>query len=122
MPQRNREIQELLIDYADALRDGCIPDFLKSLTREEAIRIASSAEFWQGTETTRILNSVAFGDKAVTPDVGLFISRVNAAIACRLKKARVPISRDGPVKRSARSRPTLRQNSGQAQIRAEDLL
>jgi len=117
MPQIDREIQELLVDYAGALRDGCMPDFLKSLTREEAGRIASSAEFWQATEVTRILNSVGFADKAVTPDVGLFISRVNAAIACRLKKARA----SSPVKRSPDrsrgSRPTT-----QAQIRAEDLL
>jgi len=117
MPQTDREIQELLVDYAGALRDGCMPDFLKSLTREEADRIASSAEFWQATEVTRILNSVGFADKAVTPDVGLFISRVNAAIACRLKKARA----SSPVKRSPdRSRGT--KPTTQAQIRAEDLL
>lgn len=88
MPNINREIQELLVDYAGALRDGCIPDFLKSLTRQEADKIASSSEFWEATEVTRILNSVGFADKAVTPDVSLFISRVNAEIASRLKKGK----------------------------------
>ena len=88
MADRNRQIQELLVDYAGALRDGCIPDFLKSLKREEAKRIASSWDFWDATEITRILNSVGFADKAVTPDVSLFISRVDAEIASRLKKAK----------------------------------
>ncbi len=107
MPQINREIQELSIDYADALRDGCLPNFLKSLTREEADRIASSAEFWDAAEIARVLASVAFADKAVTPDVGLFISRVNAAIACRLKKARA----SSPARRSTRARPAPKTES-----------
>lgn len=89
MSDTNREIQELLVDYAGALRDGCIPTFLKSLTREEANRIASSQEFWEAAETTRILNSVGFADKVTTPNVSLFISRVNDKIASRLKKVRV---------------------------------
>ncbi|MEJ2648643.1 MAG: hypothetical protein P8016_09580 [Sedimentisphaerales bacterium] len=88
MSDINREIQELLVDYAGALRDGCIPAFLKSLTREEGMRIASSSEFWDATEIVRVLNGVAFADKAVTADVGLFMSRVNANIVSRLKKAR----------------------------------
>jgi len=114
MPEADREIQELLIDYAGALRDGCIPNFLKSLTREEADRIASSTEFWQATEVTRILNGVGFADKAVTPDVGLFISRVDAAIACRLKKARA----SAPAKRSTRARPTPKTDAALADRRA----
>jgi hypothetical protein len=89
----NRTIQELLVDYAGALRDGCIPTFLKSLTREEAERIASSNEFWDATEVVRILNSAGFAGEAVTPDVGLFISRVDANIASRLKKAKAPSRR-----------------------------
>ena len=36
MANTNREIQELLADYAGALRDGGLPGFLKSLTRDEA--------------------------------------------------------------------------------------
>lgn len=88
MPDTNREIQELLVDYAGALRDGSIPAFLKSLTRQEGLRIASSREFWDSAEVVRYLNSAGFADKFATPDVGLFISRVDAKIGSRLKKAR----------------------------------
>ena len=102
MPDTNREIQELLADYAEALRDGSLPVFLKSLTREEGRRITSSREFWEGTEMARVLNSAGFADKAVTPDVGLFISRVDAKIASRLKKSRGSSrARRGSIKRSA---------------------
>ncbi len=87
MANMNREIQELLADYGVALRDGCLPGFLKSLTREEAKSIQASEEFWEATEVVRLMNSAGFGDKAVTPDVGLFISRVDAAIVSRQKKA-----------------------------------
>ncbi len=87
MPDTHREIQELLADYAGALRDGCLPSFLKSLTREEARRIRDSRDFWEATEVVRLMNSAGFGDRVVTPDVGLFISRVDAGIASRLKKA-----------------------------------
>ena len=62
--------------------------FLKSLTREEGQSIASSGEFWDAAEIVQILNSTAFAEKAVTADVGLFMSRVNANIVSRLKKAR----------------------------------
>jgi hypothetical protein len=101
----NREIQELLADYAGALRDGCIPTFLKSLTREEAKRIRASEDFWEAAEIVRLMNSAGFGDSLVTPDVGLFISRVDAAVASRLKKAGAP-TRDrsrspAPVARSS---------------------
>lgn len=88
MRDTNREIQELLVDYAEALRDGCIPAFLKSLTREEAQRISSSREFWDAAEIVRIINSVGFADKAVTPNVSLFISRVDAKVTSRRKKAK----------------------------------
>ncbi len=88
MSGTNREVHELLVDYTDALRDGCIPAFLKSLTREEADRIASSWEFWDATEISRILNGVGFADKAVAPNVSLVISRVDAEIASRLKKSK----------------------------------
>jgi hypothetical protein len=90
MEQMNRTIQELLVDYAEALRDGSIPVFLKSLTRDEGQRILSSREFWDAADVTRVLNSVGFADKAATPNVSLFISRVDAEIASRLKKARAP--------------------------------
>ena len=107
MSESNREIHELLVDYAGALRDGCIPTFLKSLTRQEAERIASSWEFWDASEVSRILNGIGFADKAVAPNVSLFISRVDAEIASRLKKAKA--SPHG--KRSARARSvTKREN------------
>ena len=90
MANIERTIQELLVDYAGALRNGSIPVFLKSLTREEGRRIASSREFWEGTDIVRVLNGAGFADKAVKPDVGLFISRVDAEIASRLKRAKAP--------------------------------
>jgi len=87
MANLNREIQELLADYAAALRDGSLPGFLKSLTRDEARCIGDSEDFWEATEVVRLMNGVGFGEKAAAPDVGLFISRVDAAIASRMKKA-----------------------------------
>ncbi|MDI9431457.1 MAG: hypothetical protein RBR19_12010 [Sedimentisphaerales bacterium] len=87
MANLNREIQELLADYGVALRDGCLPAFLKSLTREEARAIRESDDFWAATEMVRLMNSAGFGDKVVAPDVGLFISRVDAAIVSRQKRA-----------------------------------
>ncbi len=90
MADTNRKIQELLSDYAGALRDGCVPAFLKSLTRHEGKLVASSNEFWEATEVVRILNDVGFADKAVTADAGLFISRVDANIVSRSKKAKTP--------------------------------
>ena len=88
MSDIDREIQELLADYAQALRDGSIPAFLKSLTRKEGRKMATEPEFWDAAEVVRYLNSAGFADKAVTPDVGLFMSRVDAKIASRLKRAR----------------------------------
>lgn len=88
MANINREIQELLADYAAALRDGSLPGFLKSLTREEAKCIGDSDDFWDATEVVRLMNGAGFGEKVVTPDVGLFISRVDAAIVSRMKKAK----------------------------------
>jgi hypothetical protein len=90
MANVNREIQELLADYAVALRDGCLPSFLKSLTREEARCVKESPEFWDAAGMVRLLNSAGFADKLVTPDVGLFTSRVDARIASRQKEPRVP--------------------------------
>ena len=87
MANAHREVQELLADYASSLRDGCLPTFLKSLTRDEAKRIRESPEFWEATEVVRLMNSAGFGDKLMTPDVSLFISRVDAGISSRIKKA-----------------------------------
>lgn len=89
MANMDREIQELLADYAVALRDGCLPGFLKSLSRDEAKCIKGSEKFWEATEVVRLMNSAGFGEKVVAPDVGLFISRVDAAIVSRQKKAQV---------------------------------
>ncbi len=104
MSDTKREIQELLVDYAGALRDGCIPSFLKSLTREEGKLIASSEQFWDATEIVRVLNGVGFADKAVTADVGLFMSRVDANIVSRLKKARASSQRKRPSRLTSQKR------------------
>ncbi|UCG59520.1 MAG: hypothetical protein JSU70_08395 [Phycisphaerales bacterium] len=98
MLKMNRETQDLLADYAGALRDGRVPTFLKSLTRHEAQTIASSHDFWDAAEITRVLNSVAFAGKAVTPNVHLFVSRVDARLASRLKKARSPSRQEHNVR------------------------
>jgi len=108
MSGTNREIQELLVDYADALRDGCIPTFLKSLTREEAERIKASQDFFDATEVARVLNSVGFADKAVAPNVSLFISRVDAEIASRLKKAKAVSPARGRARARSRGRKIRR--------------
>ena len=50
--------------------------------------IALAPEFWDAAEVVRYVNSAGFADKTATPDVGLFISRVDAKIASRMKKAR----------------------------------
>jgi hypothetical protein len=88
MADMNRKIQELLSDYAEALRDGCLPVFLKSLTRQEGSEMASSKEFWDAAQVVRALNGVGFADKAAIADARLFASRVDANIASRLKKAK----------------------------------
>ena len=108
MSEANREIHELLVDYAGALRDGCIPSFLKSLTREEARNVASSNEFWDAAEVVRTLNSVGFADKAVTTNVSLFISHVDAKIASRLKKLKA----SPPGKRPRRFASQKRSSGG----------
>ncbi|MHC4060789.1 MAG: hypothetical protein ACYSUC_04610 [Planctomycetota bacterium] len=90
MADINRTVQDLLVDYAGALRDGSIPVFLKSLTREEGQRVASSRDFWEAAEVVRLLNGAGFADKAVAPNVSLFTSRVDAEIASRLRKAKAP--------------------------------
>jgi hypothetical protein len=88
MADTNRKIQELLCDYAGALRDGCLPVFLKSLTRQEGEELTTSKEFWDAAEVVRVLNGVGFADKAAIADARLFASRVDANIASRLKKAK----------------------------------
>jgi hypothetical protein len=84
----DREPQELLADYADALRDGRIPGFVRTLTGREAKAMAEKEDLGRAVEMARILNLGAFADKVVWPDVGLFISRVDAKIASRLQHGR----------------------------------
>ena len=86
----NRTIEDLLTDYAEALRDGYVPVFLRSLLSGEGKAIHRSREFWESTEVVRILNWLCFAEKATTPDVSLFISRTNARIRTRLKRMRRP--------------------------------
>ena len=104
MSKINRDIQELLVDYAGALREGCIPTFLKSLTREEGQSISSCDQFWDAAEVVRIMNDTGFADKAVTADVGLFISRVDANIVSRMKKAKASSKHKRPRHLQKRSR------------------
>lgn len=87
----NRKIEDLLTDYAEALRDGYVPVFLRSLLRDEGKAIHHSREFWESTEVVRILNWMSFADKAPIPDVSLFISRTNARIRTRLRRMRRPL-------------------------------
>jgi hypothetical protein len=87
MSDHNRNIEQLLIDYAGALRDGEISTFLKSLTRDEAEELTDSMEFPEAAEVARLLNSVHFAEKVAEPNVGLFMSRVDAKIASRAKQA-----------------------------------
>jgi len=88
MADTNRKIQELLSDYAGALRDGCLPVFLQSLSRQEGKELSSSREFWEAAEVVRVLNGIGFADKAAIADARLFASRVDANVASRLKKAK----------------------------------
>jgi len=93
MDKKNRTIAELLVDYADSLRDGSIPTFLKSLTRQEGRQISSSKDFWEAARMARDINEAGFAEKSIKPNVSLFISRVDAEIASRIKKARAPSGR-----------------------------
>ena len=102
MSNTNRTIDELLADYAAALRDGCIPIFLKSLTPKEASQIASSEEFRDAAQMARALNGVAFtGKVAITTNVSRFIERVDAEITSRMRKSKAPQR----AKHSLKSRP-----------------
>lgn len=91
-----RHTHDLLIDYAEALRDGSLPTFLKSLSKFEAREVLPIPSFWHAAEVVRILNCVAFADGITHPSLDLFIIRVDAKIASRLKKGRKP----APVKKS----------------------
>ena len=90
MSMKDRTVQELLADYAGAMRDGGIPTFIKSLKRDEVWRMTCSADFRDAAETARILNQAGFSDKIAVPDTSLFVSRVNVRILSRTKRSRGP--------------------------------
>jgi hypothetical protein len=93
MFEQYRETHDLLVDYAEALRDGNLPTFLKSLSKFEAQDILPVGAFWQAAEIVRTLSSVAFGEGITHPSVDLFLSRVDAKIATRAKNAATPARR-----------------------------
>lgn len=87
MSDHQRDIEQLLMDYAGALRDGEISTFLKSLSRVEAECLTDSMEFPEAAEVVRLLNATHFAEQVAEPNVGLFLSRVDAKIASRAKQA-----------------------------------
>ena len=86
-----RQTHDLLVDYAEALREGSLPTFLKSLSRFEARHVLPLANFWRAAETIRLINSIGFADGMTIPSMDLFIVRVNTRIAARRKKAETPV-------------------------------
>jgi hypothetical protein len=90
MFEEYREMHDLLVDYAEALRDGSLPTFLKSLSKFEARHVMPVAGFWHAAEIVRMLNCVAFAEGITHPSLDLFIIRVDAKIASRAKQARRP--------------------------------
>jgi hypothetical protein len=100
MFEQYRETHDLLVDYAQALRDGNLPTFLKSLSKFEARHVVPIGGFWHAAEIVRTLNSVAFTEGITHPSVDLFLSRVDAKIAARAKNAAKPVT--GRTRRSVR--------------------
>jgi hypothetical protein len=98
MFEQYRETHDLLVDYAEALRDGDLPTFLKSLSRFEARHVLPVGGFWHAAQIIRTLNSVAFTEGITHPSVDLFLSRVDAKIAARAKNAGKPAA--GRTRRS----------------------
>jgi hypothetical protein len=92
MFEQYRETHDLLVDYAEALRDGNLPTFLKSLSRFEARHVLPTDGFWHAAGIVRALNSVAFAEGITHPSVDLFLSRVDAKIAARAKNATKPLA------------------------------
>jgi hypothetical protein len=85
-----RQSHDLLVDYAEALRDGSLPTFLKSLSKFEAHHVVPVPAFWEGAAIVRLLNCVAFAEGITHPSLDLFIIRVDAKIASRSKRAKRP--------------------------------
>jgi hypothetical protein len=84
-----REAHDLVIDYGEALREGSLPTFLKSLSRFEGREVLRTPNFWHGAEMMRIVNGIAFGDEMTYPNLDIFLARVHARIASRARKANV---------------------------------
>lgn len=104
MFEKYRETHDLLVDYAEALREGSLPTFLKSLSRFEARHVLPLPSFWRAAETVRILNGIGFAEDMTIPSMDLFIARVNARIASRRKKAKTSIHTTGK-RRTANRKP-----------------
>ncbi len=83
-----RETHDLLVDYAEALREGSLPTFLKSLSRFEGRHVLPLPNFWSAAEMVRILNSTGFAEGMTIPSMDLFLARVNTRIASRRKQAK----------------------------------
>ncbi len=83
-----RETHDLLADYAEALREGSLPTFLKSLSRFEARHVLPLRHFGDGAEVVRLLNGAAFAEGMTIPSMDLFIVRINARIASRRKRGK----------------------------------
>ena len=88
MLERYREAHDLVIDYGEALREGSLPTFLKSLSRFEGREVLTTPNFANGAEMMRILNSIAFADEATLPNLDIFLARVHARIASRTRNPR----------------------------------
>ena len=97
-----RQTHDLLVDYAEALREGSLPTFLKSLSRFEARHVLPLVNFWRAAETIRLINSIGFADGMTIPSMDLFIVRVNTRIASRRKKAKTPVRAAGKRRTSQR--------------------
>lgn len=83
-----REAHDLVIDYGEALREGSLPTFFKSLSRFEGREVLRTPNFWHGAEMMRIVNSTAFGDEITIPNLDIFLARVHARIASRTRNAK----------------------------------
>jgi hypothetical protein len=99
MLERYREAHDLVIDYGEALREGSLPTFLKSLSRFEGREVLTTPNFWHGAEMMRILNSIAFADEATIPNLDIFLARVHARIVSRARNPR--------IRRRVRARPNV---------------
>ena len=100
-----RETHDLLAAYAEALREGNLPTFFKSLSRFEARHVLPIPNFWHGAEMARILNSMAFAEHMTIPSMDLFIVRVNARIASRRKRSKTGMRTTRKPRDSNRHRP-----------------